>query len=98
MEICKKIDVHAHVVLNREYEYVDDHCVMVTPEELLEVYDKIGVDRGILQPLISPEAHNMAYSNGNRLLPHISIPTVFSGFAVFIPRDCGTVRIRIFRI
>ena len=54
-KLLKKIDVHAHVILNQEYEFSKNF--IVTPDMLLSIYDEIGVDKGVLLPLTSPEAH-----------------------------------------
>lgn len=64
MEICPKIDVHAHAVLFSEVEPVKGG-LSATPEEVLEMYDKVGVDRGILLPILSPEAQMAVMPNGN---------------------------------
>ena len=54
--IIKKLDIHAHVTLEKQYP-----CSMyatkypLTPDELRPMYDKIGVEKGLLLPLASPE-------------------------------------------
>ncbi len=56
--IHKKIDIHAHVVLEHSYPYMGGGRAMpLTPEELRGMYDKIGVERGNALPCASPE-HN----------------------------------------
>ncbi len=63
MEICKKIDVHAHAILHVEYEYTKN--VSVTPDILLKLYDEIGIQCGVLQPIVSPEAQTLVMPNGD---------------------------------
>ena len=54
MEKVKKIDIHAHVCAFPEF-YPLEVQNFITAEDLLATYDKIGVEKGILLPLTSPE-------------------------------------------
>ena len=58
MTKTKKIDVHAHVNafgdLSPKYSFCD--CTLVTPEKLLSAYDKLNIEKGVLLPIVSPEA------------------------------------------
>lgn len=58
MEVVKKIDIHAHATMFQQYAPV--HPVvglpLVSPEEVLAFYDKLNVEKGILQPMTAPEA------------------------------------------
>lgn len=54
-----KIDIHAHAVAFREYypphfpgQY---ESVFISAEQLIEFYDKLGIEKGILLPISSPE-------------------------------------------
>ncbi|MBQ7821724.1 MAG: amidohydrolase family protein [Clostridia bacterium] len=49
MELLKKIDIHVH---GYRYAYDDNH---ILPEQICEIYDKIGVERGVLMTVSSPE-------------------------------------------
>lgn len=60
MEICdKKIDAHAHAVLKDIYPPADyvPAPAFPTGEKLLEMYDRLGVEKGMLMPLLNPERH-----------------------------------------
>lgn len=46
----KKLDLHAHVLLEREYP-----CYGLTCDELRGMYDRIGVEKGNALPCVSPE-------------------------------------------
>lgn len=58
MKTIKKIDIHAHAT--PFLEYAPKNTVtgysLVSPEQLIEMYDKIDVGTGVLLPLTSPEA------------------------------------------
>lgn len=51
MELSKKIDLHAHVISDKGLTFPNDRSV-VTPEELMAYYDRIGVDLAVLQPFV----------------------------------------------
>ena len=59
MNTIQKIDVHAHATLFREYyppHWADNpEGVLVSPEMLIEMYDRLGIEKGILLPVPSPE-------------------------------------------
>ena len=57
MESIKKIDIHAHATGFPQYAAPNiDGYRMVCAEEILSFYDKLNVEKGVLLPLISPEA------------------------------------------
>ena len=59
VKAIKKIDIHCHAVLFREYfptYYPEDpNSAFVSPEHVLEYHEKLGIDKGILLPIASPE-------------------------------------------
>ena len=61
MEKIKKIDAHAHAILFAQYEYPKH--LTVTPEQLIDLYDKVGVEKGVLLPITSPEAQMSVITN-----------------------------------
>lgn len=57
MQNIKKIDIHAHVTAFPEYQPQNkDGSHFITPEELIEIYDSLNIEKGIILPLSSPEA------------------------------------------
>ena len=54
MVVMKKIDVHIHTSM-WEGAKIQPGCVLASPEEIKESYAELGVDKGFLLPLISPE-------------------------------------------
>ena len=55
MELVKKIDMHAHAWRNPGPPLPRGY-VWIRPEELMEAYDRLGVEKGVLLPLVSPES------------------------------------------
>ena len=58
MEAIKKIDIHAHAT--RHPHLIPSHPVtnqpLVGAEGLIEMYDKLNIEKGVLLPLVTPEA------------------------------------------
>lgn len=62
--LVKKIDVHIHTDMwngNEIPRY--DGTRFATPEELIDMYDKLGIEKGILLPCMSPELAFSVQSN-----------------------------------
>ena len=61
--IIKKLDLHAHVVLEKQYPSVGGGKYFpLTPEELRDMYDVIGVEKGVALPIASPEYQSDQFS------------------------------------
>ena len=85
-KLLKKIDIHAHVILFQEYEFSKNF--VVTPEMLLSIYDEIGVDKGVLLPITSPEAHaGLVLPNGATRAVVEKYPDRFYWFCNVDPRS-----------
>jgi len=56
----KKIDIHAHATMFKEYfppfPWEDMPGTLISAEELIGYYDKLGIEKGILLPISAPEA------------------------------------------
>jgi predicted TIM-barrel fold metal-dependent hydrolase len=57
METIQKIDIHAHLTAFGQYvpHYPNTQNKMVSPEELLGFYDRLGIEKGVLLPGTAPE-------------------------------------------
>lgn len=75
------IDIHAHAY-RKECPLADGIFRFATPEEVLQRYDELGIERGILLPLIGPETYlpqsnedilDMCARSGGRLLSFCNI-------------------------
>ncbi len=87
MKKLKKIDMHVHVIDDAEGALLrttgDTFC---TPEQLLELYDMVGVEHGVILTAMSPECADER--NTNREIYHIvkNDPKHFSWFCGIDPR------------
>ena len=53
----RKIDIHSHATaFHAYYPPHRNGLVFVSPEEVLALYDKLNIEKGVLLPLVSPEA------------------------------------------
>lgn len=50
------IDIHGHAY-KRPYPGLSGKPVFSTPEQLLETYEKVGIEKAVLLPLVSPEVY-----------------------------------------
>lgn len=78
------IDIHVHVRKNpivRKYAYDN----FATPEELIKRYDELGIKKGVLLPLVSPEVYE-PQSNGEILEICKIYPERFIPFCNVDPR------------
>ena len=72
------IDVHAHAY-RKPCPFPKRYCL---PDELLTIYEKLGIERGVIQPLIGPEVHlpqsnddiiEMAQNSGGRFIAFCNV-------------------------
>ena len=58
MQEIKKIDIHAHVNYFKKYSpnYFGTTESMLSKDEMIAFYDKLGIEKGVLLPIVSPEA------------------------------------------
>lgn len=59
------IDIHTHVSLLPSEPVRDGKTktTFLTPEQLIEMYDEVGIDRGVLLPIVSPEGSDVIQSS-----------------------------------
>ncbi len=89
MELIKKIDIHAHAtafggvypLLTKQPES------MITPEELIEKYDELGIEKGVLLPLVSPEGQAAPITSENCKIIADKYPDRFAWFCGVDPRS-----------
>lgn len=72
------IDIHAHAY----WEPIPFVTKFATPEEVITMYDKLGIERGVLLPVVNPEIYfpqsvedilNMAKKYPDRFIPFCNI-------------------------
>ena len=58
MERIRKIDIHAHATPFLNYAPIlRERTPLVSPEQVLAIYDELDIEKGVLLPLTSPECH-----------------------------------------
>ena len=83
----KKIDVHCHIVAFPEYmPKRPDGGQFLTVEEQFKVYDRTNVEKGIILPVVAPEAFCTLMSNQEAKLIADRYPDRFSWFCNVDPR------------
>ena len=67
MEQIKKIDIHAHATAFPEYapKFESNGCTMPSVQTMLDFYDKLNIEKGLLLPIISPEAQLLVMTPEN---------------------------------
>jgi len=87
------IDIHAHAYRTRS-PAPEGKQLLCAPDQLLERYDKLGVERGVLLPLVSPESLfpqanedilEMAENSPDRFIPFCNIDPRSQGNAPDAP-------------
>jgi len=81
----KKIDMHIHVVKESGITYPDGQT-FCTAEEILPKYEKMGVDKAVLLPLVSPEARYQMVMNEEEIEIYQKYPDKFYLFCNIDPR------------
>ncbi|MBQ9773400.1 MAG: amidohydrolase family protein [Clostridia bacterium] len=88
METVQKIDIHAHVTAFPQYAAPNrnDGYRMPSAEELFVFYDKLNIEKGVLLPIISPEATCLPMTNENCKWLADQFPERFVWFCNVDPR------------
>ncbi|MBQ9798178.1 MAG: amidohydrolase family protein [Clostridia bacterium] len=87
MDTIKKIDIHAHATAFPQYAAPNvDGYRMVCAEEIFTFYDKLNVEKGVLLPILSPEATSLPMSNENCIHIASKHPDRFVWFCNVDPR------------
>ena len=89
MENIKKIDIHAHATAFPELvpPMQWSGYRMVTGQEVLEFYDKLNIEKGVLLPIVSPEGQPTTYTNENTKIVADMYPDRFFWFCNIDPRS-----------
>lgn len=85
-----KIDIHAHATAFREYHPPhrpeDPDSVFVSAEHVIEFYDKLGIEKGILLPIVSPEGQTAPMTSEAAKYLTVKYPDRFYWFCNVDPR------------
>ncbi|MBR5446047.1 MAG: amidohydrolase family protein [Clostridia bacterium] len=88
MEAFRKIDIHAHITAFPQWTPPNPASGyrMLSPEEMIGMYDRLDIERGVLLPLIAPEGLTTVMSNEGCILAAEKYPDRFSWFCNLDPR------------
>ena len=81
----KKIDIHVHSVAFHSCPRLDGSDY-TTPDELREIYDKIGVEKGVQLPGTNPEGMSRIYTNEDAMQLVKDHPETYYWFCNIDPR------------
>ena len=71
MELVKKIDIHVHTVSSRGIPRPYNGNTFCLPEELIAMYEKLGIEKGVISPILKVEQSIELNTNrGNEPLPN----------------------------
>jgi len=81
------IDIHVHAFQRLQYSYTGKQ-ELCTPEQLIEIYDDIGVEKAVLLPIVSPESLMEIQCSLDILDIAEKYPDRFIPFCNVDPRTC----------
>jgi hypothetical protein len=58
MNSIKKIDIHSHIFPHKKYtppSFFTSYHTAFSPSEMIEFYDKMNIEKGVLLPSVSPD-------------------------------------------
>lgn len=89
MNTIKKIDIHAHAMPfeNIAPIYARGSSLVHAPE-LIDLYDQLNIEKGVLLPLVSPEYHPTPISSAECAYTVDKYPDRFVWFCNVDPRAC----------
>lgn len=83
------IDIHGHTVIEPTCPWPPSGKQLIsTPEVLIERYDKVGIEKAVILPLLTPENTHIMQSNEEVLRIVEKFPGRFIPFCNLDPRAC----------
>lgn len=80
------IDIHVHVTSHPGITSKESNQTYATPEQLIEMYDEVGVTKAVLLPTVNPEGTHCIQSNEEILRVTECYPDRFIPFCNIDPR------------
>ena len=80
------IDCHIHIAMISDIGWQPDSDGPASPEQFIEMYDEVGIDRGVMLPLVIPECNFLTQSNEDILMIAEKYPDRFIPFCNIDPR------------
>lgn len=81
-----KIDIHVHARLSRVINFMGTDTSFATAEELISMYDRLGIDKGVVLPEVNPECCTCIQSNEEVIEIVKKYPDKFEWFCNIDPR------------
>jgi predicted TIM-barrel fold metal-dependent hydrolase len=86
----KKIDIHAHATPFPEFAPpLQDGNPLIGAEQIIDFYDELGIEKGVLLPLTSPECHREQITSLDAKYVADKYPDRFLWFCGVDPRAAG---------
>ena len=84
------IDIHSHGIYEPGYPGFDGGQPFCSPEELIKIYDDLGIERGCILPEVSPESFSIINTQSNEEMMRFckTHPDRFIPFCCLDPRCC----------
>ncbi|MBO7761912.1 MAG: amidohydrolase family protein [Clostridia bacterium] len=88
MEAIKKIDIHAHATAFAQYvpAYYSTGVKFPGAEDMISLYDKVNIEKGVLLPILSPEHQTTVMTNEGCMAIADQYPDRFVWFCNVDPR------------
>lgn len=86
----KKIDIHAHAAPFPEFSPpIQEDSPLISAEQIISFYDDLGIEKGVLLPLTSPECHREQITSLDAKYVADKYPERFLWFCGIDPRSAG---------
>ena len=80
------VDIHVHTASNCNLPVAPGEEVVASPEQLIEMFDSVGIDKGVMLPLLTPENSMLVQSNEEILTIADTYPDRLIPFCNIDPR------------
>ncbi|MFO7945356.1 MAG: amidohydrolase family protein [Armatimonadota bacterium] len=80
------IDMHIHIAQISDIGWTPDSSGPPSPEQYIEMYDEVGIDKGVMLPLVIPECNFLTQSNEDILMIAREYPDRLIPFCNIDPR------------
>ena len=87
MELVKKIDIHVHAISSRGIPYPYNGHTLCLPEELMVIYDDLGIEKGVISPSLQMEQSLEISTNREAREIVEKYPDRFEWFCAVDPRQ-----------
>ena len=80
------IDIHVHVAAISDLPWSEGQEAPATPEQLVAMFDEVGIERAVMLPFVIPECNILTQSNEDILMIYEKYPDRFIPFCNIDPR------------